>query len=99
MTAMTATADQTRAHQLVTELLGPSDPSADRAVAVLNAHACALAWVRDTTGAYPAPASVAAVLDSAAQRLKSGEDPRDPVRVLRRAAEDALAAHRADVAS
>ena len=83
---------------MVNELLGPSDATADRAVAVLNAHAAALAWVRDTTGAYPAPASVSSALEYAAQRLRTGEDVRNPVAVLGQAAVDALAAHRADVA-
>lgn len=83
------------AHQLVDELLGPPERDADRAVAVLHAHAATLAWVRETTGAYPAPPAVARRLDGAAQRLRSGADGRDPVAVLGHTAVDALAARRA----
>ena len=86
------------AHQLVDELLGPPDPDADRAVAVLHAHAATLAWVRDTTGAYPAPPAVARRLDDLAQRLRSGADGRDPAAVLGQTAVDALAAYRAAAA-
>ncbi|HZN18298.1 MAG TPA: hypothetical protein VFB84_08960 [Micromonosporaceae bacterium] len=96
---MTSTVDRARAHALVDDLLGPPDAAADRAVAVLAAHAAALAWVRDTTGSYPAPASVAALLDSAAERLRSGEDGRDPVPALVQAAIDATAAYRATSAA
>lgn len=88
---MTTANDHARAHALVDELLGPPDHAADRAVAVLYAHAAALAWVRDNTGSYPAPASVAARLDAAAERLRTGDDAGDPVAVLGRAAVDALA--------
>ena len=79
------------------DFLGPSDATADRAVAVLNAHAAALAWVRDTTGSYPATASVSSALENAARRLRTGEDAGDPVAVLGHAAVEALAAYRADV--
>jgi hypothetical protein len=58
-----------------------------------------LAWVRDTTGGYPAPASVAAWLDSAAERLRTGADGGDPVSVLGQIAVDALAAHRSATAA
>jgi len=92
-------ADQARAHALVDALLGPPDQAAERAVAVLNAHAAALAWACDTNGAYPAPASVAAQLDSAAERLRTGADERDPVAVLGQMAVDALAAHRSTAAA
>lgn len=84
---------------MVDDLLGAPDAAADRAVAVLHAHAAALAWVRDTTGAYPAPASVAAKLDSVAERLRAGVDDRDPVAVLGQAAVDALGADRATAAA
>ena len=87
--------DRARARALVDELFGPPAPPADRAVAVLNAHAAALAWVRRTTGAYPAPASVSEQLNRAAERLRSGADGRDPLTVLGQVAADALAAHRA----
>ncbi len=85
--------DRTRAHALVDDLVGPPDHEADRVVAVLNAHAAALAWVRETTGAYPAPADVAAALAMAANMLRDGRDNRDPVRVLGQTAVDALSAH------
>ncbi|WP_239338005.1 MULTISPECIES: hypothetical protein [unclassified Frankia] len=92
---MSAADDRSRAHAVVDDLLGQPDQAADRAVAVLHAQAAALAWVRDTTGLYPAPPSIAAALNSAAGRLRTGADDRDPVAVLGRAAIDALAAHRA----
>ena len=91
--------DRARAHALIDELVGPSDAAADRTVAVLHAHAAALAWVRNTTGSYPAPADVATRLDEAAARLRTGEDARDPVAVLGQAAVDALAAHRSAAAA
>ena len=90
MTEGRANAD---AHALVDLLLGAPDRAADRAVAILHAHAAALAWVRDSTGGYPAPPSVADRLTTAAERLRTGEDPGDPVAVLRRAAEAALATY------
>jgi hypothetical protein len=96
---MTTTGDRVRAHALVDELLGTSDEAADRTIAVLNAHAAALAWIREATGGYPAPASVAAALAKAAQRLRTGEDGRDPVAVLGQVAVDALTAHRRAVAA
>ncbi|HET8684126.1 MAG TPA: hypothetical protein VFM54_19970 [Micromonosporaceae bacterium] len=96
---MTTPGNLARAHALVDQLLGPSDEAADRAVTVLHAQAAALAWVRDTTGSYPAPASVAARLDSAAKRLRSMEDERDPVAVLGQTAVEALAAYRATIAA
>lgn len=58
---------------------------------MLHAHAAALAWVRDTTGTYPAPASVADRLAAVAEQLRKDDD-RDPVAVLGQAAVDALAA-------
>jgi hypothetical protein len=94
-----ATVDpRARAHALIDELFGAPDAAADRAVAVLNAHAAALAWVRDTTGRYPAPPDVAARLDVVAQRLRGGGDDRDPATVLGQAAVDALAAYRSAAA-
>jgi hypothetical protein len=92
---VTTPAERLRAHALVNDLLGPSDDAADRAVAVLNAHAAALAWVRETTGSYPAPPIVANRLERAAQLLRSGHDAREPGVVLSRTAKDALAVHRA----
>jgi hypothetical protein len=87
--------DRSRAEELVKDLFGPSDPAADRAVAVLQAHVAALAWVRDATGSYPAPAEVATALDGVAELLRSGADERDPAPVLGQAAVDALASYRA----
>jgi hypothetical protein len=92
---MTAANDQTRAHALVADLYGVPDAAADRAVAVLHAHAAALTWVHDTTDAYPAPSSVAAELERVAEKLRSGADDRDPVGVLGQAAVDALAVYQA----
>ena len=65
---------------------------------MLHAHAAALAWVRDTTGTYPAPASVADRLAAVAEQLRKDDD-RDPVAVLGQAAVDALAALRAHAAA
>ncbi|WP_239333375.1 MULTISPECIES: hypothetical protein [unclassified Frankia] len=95
---MSTADDRTWAHALVDELVGQPDQAADRAVAVLHAHAAALAWVRDTTRFYPAPPSIAAELNSVAMRLRTGADEGDPVAVLGRVAVDALAAYRAGVA-
>jgi hypothetical protein len=83
----------------VNSLCGSPDRAADRAVAVLHAHAAALAWVHDTTGTYPAPPTVTAHLNDAAETLRTGTDDRDPVAVLGQAAVDALAAHRASTAA
>jgi hypothetical protein len=94
-----AAADRARAHALVDDLLGPPDEAADRYVAVLHAHAAALAWVSDTIGTYPVPADVAARLQEAAEGLRAGDDERDPVAVLGQAAVDALAAHRSATAA
>ncbi|KXK59270.1 hypothetical protein AWW66_25240 [Micromonospora rosaria] len=92
------TSSPARAHQLVDELIGPTDPAADRVVTVLHAHAAALAWIRDTTGTYPAPHAVAHRLAAAADRLRDGTDPRDPAAVLGQTAVDALAVHRSAAA-
>ena len=48
---MTDAADLARAHAPVDDLFGPPDEAAERAVTILHAHAAALAWVRDATGA------------------------------------------------
>jgi hypothetical protein len=98
MTATVAADSSARAHALIDDLFGPPDRAADRAAAVLHAHAAALAWVRETTGAYPAPDTVAARLAEAAQRLK-GDDDRDPVTVLGHVAVEGLAAHRSSFAA
>jgi hypothetical protein len=90
------TADHARAHALIDALLGPPDSAADRTVEVLNAHAAALAWVRDTTGSYPAPMWVAARLHAAAARLRIGDDLRDPTGVLGQVAAEALASRQID---
>jgi len=94
---MTTAEDRARAHVLVDDLLGPADSAAHQVVTVLHAHAAALAWVRDTTGTYPASPSVAARLDTAADRLRSGVDSRDPEAMLGQVAADALAEYRATV--
>lgn len=90
---MTVTAERARANALVEELFGTSDAAADRAVEVIHAQAAALAWVCDTTGSYPVPATVAARLQAVAVRLR--RDNRDPRAVLMETAKQALAAHRA----
>jgi hypothetical protein len=96
---MTTAEERALAYALVDSLCGTPDPAADRAVVVLHAHAAALAWVHNTTGAYPAPPTVAAHLDGAAESLRTGADERDPVAVLGQAAVDALAAYRASAAA
>ncbi|MBE1485671.1 hypothetical protein [Plantactinospora soyae] len=96
---MTDSDGRRRAHALVDELVGPSDETADRAVEVLHAHAAALAWVRDTTGSYPAPPMVTAALNEAATALRSGGDWRDPVAALGQAAVEALTAYRSTTAT
>jgi hypothetical protein len=63
---------------------------------VLHTQVAALAWVRDTTDTYPAPAPIAASI-AAAEQLRGDE--RDPVDVLTRVALDAVAAFRAAAAA
>ena len=94
---MTSAEELRRAHALIDEFWGPSDPAADRAVEVMNAHAAALAWVRDTTGRYPAPPSVAAEIERVSWPLRTGEDDRDPNTVLHQTAVEALAGYQASV--
>lgn len=80
---MTIAADHARAYALVDDLLGPSDQVADRAVAVLHAHAAALAGRGSVTRrtATPLPRAWPPFLASTAERLRTGEDGR-PVAVL-----------------
>ena len=86
------------AHGLIDELCGAPDAAADRAIEVLHAHAAALAWVRETTGRYPTPDRVASPLATAADRLRSGADTRDPGSTLIQIAAAALAEDRSDAA-
>jgi len=99
MSIVTSSAERTRTRAIIEKLCGPwvEDPAADRAVAVIHAHAAALAWVRDTTGVYPAPASVAAELERVSWPLRTGADGRDPVTVLAQTAAAALAAHQSSL--
>ena len=83
------TVDQAHLHAVIEDLAGPTDAAGDRAAAVLHAQVAALAWVRDTIGAYPAPAPIAAAIAGAAEELRG--DDRDPVDVLTRVALDAVA--------
>ncbi|MFC0529673.1 hypothetical protein [Phytohabitans kaempferiae] len=87
---MTSAVDTAQAMALVEMLFGTPDAAARRAVAVLHAQAAALAWVRDTTGHYPAPKPVASALSRAAAALRDGTDDRDPAEVLPAIAADAL---------
>lgn len=89
--------DHARLCAVIEELAGPTDAAGDRAAAVLHAQVAALAWVRDTVGAYPAPAPIAAAISTAAAQLRGDE--RDPVDVLTRVALDAVAAYRCTVAA
>jgi hypothetical protein len=92
---MTVTTEQARAYALIEEFFGTSDPAADRVVEVLHAQAAALEWIRDTTGTYPAPAPVAVRIAEVAHRLRTCQDDREPMTVLRETAEQALADYRA----
>jgi len=74
-----------------------ADRAADRAVQVLHAQAAALAWVRQTTGTYPAPPAVAARLADAAAQLR--QDDRDPAGVLISVAAAAVAQYQATSAA
>ncbi|MGH3735313.1 MAG: hypothetical protein ACRDT6_06770 [Micromonosporaceae bacterium] len=91
--------DRARAHSLIDELTAAPDAAADRAVAVLHAHAASLAWVRQTLSGSPAPTEVAVRLDAAAELLRTGADDRDPVAALGQTAVEALAEHRATTAA
>ena len=87
-----------RVHALIDAIGGQPDPAATRAVSVLNAHAAALAWVGQATGAYPAPVVVAARLREAAERLNDPADSRDPDSVLILLAATTLAEERSSAA-
>jgi hypothetical protein len=89
--------DHARLQAVIEDLAGPTDAAGDRAAAVLHAQVAALAWVRDTTGAYPAPAPIAAAIAAAAEQLRG--DQRDPADVLTRVALDAVAAFRTAAAA
>ncbi|KQC35148.1 hypothetical protein UK82_28065 [Frankia sp. ACN1ag] len=91
--------ERAQAQVLVDRLLEQPDDAADRVVAVLHAHAAALAWVRDSVGLYPASPEIAAVLNDLAGQLRDVGDERDPVAVLGQAAVDAPAAYRAAAAA
>jgi hypothetical protein len=62
---------------------------------VLDAHAAALAWIREAVGSYPTPRLVAVKLEQVASDLRSPDDERGPALVLGQAAVDALAGYRA----
>jgi hypothetical protein len=87
--------ERARAHALVQALIGPSDARADRSVEVLNAHADALAWIREAVGSYPTPRLIAVKLEQVASDLRSPGDERDPALVLGQAAIEALVGYRA----
>jgi hypothetical protein len=71
-------------HALIEQLCGIPDARAVRAVEVSNAQLAALAWVRESTGAYPA--TVSARLQEVADQLCLPGDGRDPREVLIQAA-------------
>jgi hypothetical protein len=89
--------------RVLEQLCGPlpidpaADQAADKAVRVLHAQSAALAWVRQATGMYPAPPTVAQRLAEAAAQLR--EDDRDPVTVLIGVAATAVAEHQATTAA
>jgi hypothetical protein len=80
--------DLAEVHALIEQLCGTPDADAIRAVEVSNAQIAALAWVRESTGAYPAAVS-ARLQDVADELCRPGED-RDPREVLIQAAVAAL---------
>jgi hypothetical protein len=88
-----------RSHALVDSVFGlapdpVADASVDRVVAVIHAQASALAWVHETTGAYPAPRAVCEAVAAVAARLRASDD-QDPATALHQVAAAALSAHRA----
>lgn len=91
------TIDRAHLYTVIEDLAGPTSAAGDRAAAVLQAQVAALAWARDTLGAYPVPASVATAIAAAAEQLRSDE--RDPVDVLTRLALDAVARYRTTAAA
>lgn len=91
------TVDLNRLEVVIDALAGPRDAAGDRAAAVVLAQVNALAWARDTVGAYPVPAPIAAALQAAADELRS--DARDPVEVLTKVALDAVSSYRASAAA
>ncbi|MCW3843706.1 hypothetical protein ONA70_26745 [Micromonospora yasonensis] len=91
------TIDRAHLYAVIEDLAGPTNAAGDRAAAVLHAQIAALAWVRDTIGAYPVPAPIAAAITTAAEQLRS--DQRDPIDVLTRVALDAVARHRTTAAA
>lgn len=91
------TVDHARLYAVIEDLAGPTDAAGDRAAAVLHAQIAALAWARDTVGAYPVPAPIMAAIAMAAEQLRC--DDRDPVDVLTRVALDTVAAYRTAVAA
>ncbi len=95
-TTFPAAADTTAALALVETVFGVPDAAAHRAVDVLHAQAAALAWVRETTGRYPSPRPVAAVIQEAANGLREVDDERDPDEILLAVAAEALGAHMAE---
>jgi hypothetical protein len=89
--------DYDRLAVVIDELAGPRDAAGDRAAAVVLAQVNALAWARDTVGAYPVPAPIAAALQVAADELRA--DDRDPVEVLIKVALDEVSTYRAAAAA
>jgi hypothetical protein len=73
---------------LIEQLCGTPGAAAVRAVEVSNAQLAALAWVRESTGAYPA--AVSARLQEVADELCLPGEDRDPREVLIQAAVTAL---------
>jgi len=88
-----AAEERARALSVVDRICGPLDEATHRAGRLLEAHAAALAWVRETTGHYPSPRPVADAIRQAAASLRDGSDERDPGEVLSAVAAEALAAY------
>lgn len=82
--------DRARAHAVVDELVGPTDTAGDRAVAVLHAHAAALASLRRALSYAATPPAVAERLNQLAHRLRTFDLDRDPDEAFEACAAEAL---------
>lgn len=82
--------DRARAHALVDELVGPTDSPGDRAVAVIHAHAAALASVRRALHGAVTPPTVAERLNQLADRLRTRDFDTDPDEAFQECVAEAL---------
>ena len=82
--------DRARAHAVVDELVGPTDTAGDRSVAVLHAHAAALAGIRRALHGAATPPAVAERLNRLAHRLRTHDLDRDPDEAFESCAAEAV---------